>query len=101
MIRVKSVDAKLITTDFYDELIRAVQEELEEASGFNPQAKFLSDTSAIVYSDDIPEEPLEAWETRACCECAEYDWGRGCPYRDGHITLMMPACKHFSVEVKE
>ena len=97
MVRVKSVDAKLITADFYEELVKAVGEELSEAEGFDPKAKFLSDTMAIIYSDEIMQEPLEEWETRKCCECTNYDWGRGCPYREGHIVLTMPACKHFTI----
>ena len=34
---------------------------------------------------------------RHCCECDNYRWGRGCPYRDGHIRMMDQACKMFNI----
>ena len=34
---------------------------------------------------------------RYCCECANYDWGRGCPYRSGHVRQMDRACPMFNV----
>lgn len=39
-------------------------------------------------------------QTRHCCECDNYSWGRGCPYRSEHIKLMDPACKMFNVIIE-
>lgn len=101
MVTIRTIEAQLITTDSYPELLKAVKEELAEQKAFEPQVEFLTHTSAIIYHNEIPEEPKEAWETRKCCECGIYDWGVGCPYREGRVTLMMPACKHFTVEYQE
>ena len=98
MVKVRNIDAYLITADTYTELVKAVGDELKERSYFDPKADFLDHNSAIIYHDEILEEPTEAWSDRHCCECSEYEWGRGCPFRDGHVTLMMPACSHFTVE---
>lgn len=38
-------------------------------------------------------------KSRHCCECDNYSWGRGCPYRSEHIRLMDPACKMFNVVI--
>lgn len=101
MIKVRSIEGRLITADGYTELLKAVKDELEELKEFNPAVNFLTHTSAIIHIDEIPEEPEEAWADRSCCECSIYDWGKGCPYREGHVTLMMPACSHFTVEYQE
>lgn len=102
MVTIRTIDAQLIVAESYTELLKAVKEELEEQKEFDPQAEFLTHTSAIIYHNEIPpQEPKEAWSDRKCCECGIYDWGRGCPYREGHVTLMMPACKHFTVEYQE
>lgn len=37
---------------------------------------------------------------RYCCECDNYDWGRGCPYREGHIRLKDPACSMFNIIIE-
>lgn len=39
-------------------------------------------------------------EHRHCCECDNYDWGRGCPYRSEHIKLMDDACSMFNVIIE-
>ena len=98
MVKVRSIEGRLITAESYTELLKAVKNELEDMNGFDPKAGFLTHTSAIVYFSEIPEEPEELWSDRHCCECDNYDWGRGCPFRDGHVTLMMPACAHFTIE---
>lgn len=37
---------------------------------------------------------------RYCCECDNYDWGKGCPYRDGHIRIMDEACPMFNIVIE-
>ena len=39
-------------------------------------------------------------DDRHCCECDNYRWGKGCPYRKGHIRLMEPACKMFNISIE-
>ena len=98
MVKVRSIDGQLIVAESYTELLKAVKDEMDKLKGFDPKAEFLSHTSAIVYIDEIPQEPEEAWSDRYCCECDNYEWGRGCPYREGHVTVTMPACSHFTIE---
>ena len=100
MVRVRGIEAILITADSYSELLKAVGSEMKNYEGFEPSMTMVDDKRAIVYHADIVEEPLEAWQTRKCCECGIYEWGNGCPYREGHVTLMMNACHHFTVEMK-
>ena len=97
MVKVKSVDAYLITADTYTELVKAVGNELKNKDGFNPKAEFLDHKSAIIYHAEV-ETPQYPWSDRRCCECGNYDWGKGCPYRDERVTLMMPACSRFTIE---
>lgn len=37
---------------------------------------------------------------RSCCECDNYVWGRCCPYREGHVRLMDPACAMFNIIIQ-
>lgn len=37
---------------------------------------------------------------RHCCECSNYDWGKGCQYKNGHIKLMDNACPMFNVTIE-
>ena len=36
---------------------------------------------------------------RSCCDCSNYEWGIGCPYRAGPIRLLDPACSMFNVRI--
>ena len=98
MVTVRSIEGRFITTESYTELLKAVKDELDELKGFRPKAEFLTHTSAIIYFSEITEEPEQAWSDRHCCECAAYDWGKGCPFREGHVSIMMPACSNFTLE---
>ena len=98
MITVRTVEAKLITADNYTQLLKAVRDEMTASEGFDPKAEFLNHKQAIVYNNEIPEEPIEPWRERFCCECGIYNWGRGCKHRKGRVALMMPACAKFTIE---
>ena len=37
---------------------------------------------------------------RICAECDNYDWGHGCPYRDGHVQIKDQACPMFNVNLR-
>ena len=103
MVRVRSIEGVLITAESYKELIKAVSNEVDNYEGYQPKLTFVDGTRAIIYHDEIPEEiPFdeEPWAGRWCCECGHYDWGRGCPYKEGHVTLKMDACHHFTVEIE-
>ena len=100
MVRVRSIEGVLITADSFNELVKSVENELKVHEGYNPSSSFVDDKNAIVYFGEIPDEPEEPWSDRFCCECAEYDWGRGCPFREGRVTIMMNACHHFTVETR-
>lgn len=103
MVKVTGIEGVLITADRYSELTKAVQNESENYEGFEPKIRFLSEREAIVFHDAIMEEEAEKepWHDRYCCECGHYEWGRGCPYKEGRITLKMDACHHFTVEIRE
>ena len=101
MVKIKGIEGVLITADNYKELLKAVNNEIDNYDGFQPSMTIVDEHRAIIYHSEIPEDaPLEEWETRKCCECGNYDWGRGCPFREGRVTLMMDACHHFTIEVK-
>lgn len=38
-------------------------------------------------------------EKRYCCECNNYNWGIGCPYRSGAIRPMDPACSLLNIHI--
>lgn len=62
--------------------------------------KDISDTEVLVFYE-IPDEEEPKKKTpeakRYCCECDNYNWGKGCPYSEGHVRLMDNACGHFTV----
>ena len=100
MVRIKGIEGSLITADDYASLIKAIGNEVDNYEGFNPKIAFVDDRSAVIFHDEIQEEIHdEPWSDRKCCECGHYVWGRGCPYKDGHITLMMDACHNFTIEL--
>ena len=37
---------------------------------------------------------------RFCCECENYRWGSGCPYRSGRVEKMADACGMFDVVIE-
>lgn len=103
MVKVTGIEGVIITADRYAELTKAVRNESDNYEGFEPKIRFLSEREAIVFHDAIMEEEpeQEPWRDRYCCECGEYEWGRGCPFRTGRVALMMNACHHFTIEVSE
>lgn len=101
MVRVRGIEGVLITAESYAELLKAIKNEVANYEGFQPSMTIVDEKKAIVYHNEIPNEiPEEPWASRYCCECGEYDWGRGCPFKEGRVTLMMNACHHFTVELK-
>ena len=49
----------------------------------------------VLRIDIVVQKP----QGRKCCECENYDWGRGCPYRHGHVQVMDDACSMFNVTI--
>lgn len=45
--------------------------------------------------DEEEEKP------RRCCECINYEWGKGCPYREGHVRIMDVACEMFNITIED
>lgn len=52
-------------------------------------------TEVIRIELKVPEN-----KNRRCCECDNYNWGIGCPFRDGHIKLMDNACEMFNIIIE-
>lgn len=98
MVTIRSVEGSLIEAETYTELLKAVKNELENYDGYEPEVNFLTRKTAIIYHAEIVDELAErpSWYGRYCCECDIYRWGRGCDFREGHVTLKMPACEHFT-----
>lgn len=42
----------------------------------------------------LPKDP-----DRFCCECTNYSWGKGCPYREGIVRNMDKSCQMFNVNI--
>lgn len=99
MVRIKSIEGVLITADDYASLIKAIGNEVDNYEGFQPKIAIADEHNAIIYHDEIKDENTEPWADRYCCECGHYEWGKGCPYKDGRITLKMDACHNFTVEI--
>lgn len=62
----------------------------------------ISATSAhIFYEFQDEEEPEEEKPVIYCADCDNYDWGKGCPYREGRVDRLDLACEMFNVKVGE
>lgn len=64
--------------------------------------KDISDTEVLVFyeiPDEEEPEKKKPEEKRHCCECDNYDWGKGCPYREGHVRIMDDACAMFNINI--
>ena len=101
MVKVRNIEGVLITAESYGELLKAVKNEANNYEGFQPKITIVDGNRAILYHDEIVDELAPPWAERFCAECGNYDWGRGCPFRSGHITLKMNACEHFTIEIRE
>lgn len=102
MTKVRSIEGVLITADSFKELLKAISNEVDNYEGYHPAMTIVDEKRAIIYHDEVKEEvPFEEWNGRYCCECGHYIWGRGCPYKEGHITLKMDACSNFTIELDE
>lgn len=100
MIKVKGIEGEIITTESYHELLKAVKDEMDRLDAFSPAFRVLGDNSAVVFYDEIPEEETkeEVWRNRYCCECGWFWCRHGCPHKEGHVKVKMPACKTFTIE---
>ena len=67
------------------------------------------DGPAVDYDIELDEEMADSvlirikvgrHSDRWCCECGNYRWGRGCPYRDGMVRQMDKACPMFGVVIE-
>ena len=101
MVKVKGIEGVIIEAESYGELLKAIDSESRNYEGFKPSMTIIDEHRAIIYHREIVDELEESkpWDGRFCCECGNYDWGRGCPHKQGHITLKMNACKHFTIEI--
>ena len=100
MVKVRGIEGVLITADSYSELLKAINNEISNYEGYDPSMSIVDEHRAIIYHGEIVDELSEnPFSGRVCAECGNYDWGRGCPYKEGHITLKMDACHHFTIEI--
>lgn len=99
MVTVKGIEASMITADTHAELLIALGKEMKDKDGFSPEYVLIGETQAIIYHNEIKE--AHAGTGRYCCECSNYDWGRGCKLKAGRIELKMDACENFNIYVSE
>jgi hypothetical protein len=73
------------------------------------QKQLPADGPAVDYDIELDEEMSDSIlirinvgrsDGRWCCECDNYRWGRGCPYRDGMVRQMDKACSMFNVVIE-
>lgn len=57
---------------------------------------FTGETKRICIEIVVPDRK----DDRHCCECENYDWGKGCPYREGRVRIMDEACDMFNIIIK-
>lgn len=79
-----------------------IPEELETGGAAVADPDFV-----IRFDDDGPRDQavtirlmMSREDGRFCCECKNYDWGRGCPYASGHVPQMTEACPMFNVIIE-
>lgn len=103
MVKITEIDAVRVTAESQPELLRAIASELEERKLFDPEVQYITKTEAIIYQTPVEADTAMSdeseWSGRYCCECDIYDWGKGCPFREGHVTLKMQACEHFTINL--
>ena len=101
MVKVRGIEGVLIKADSYSELLKAINNEVSNYEGYEPSMTIIDEHRAIVYHSEIVDELAEPnpWDGRYCCECGNYKWGRGCCFKEGHITLKMEACHNFTIEI--
>lgn len=69
-------------------------ETIEDAPETDYQIQFDSKGKVITVSILVGD-----YENRYCAECDNLEWGRGCPYRSGHVKPMDHACPMFNVMI--
>lgn len=84
--------------DGMDDLIEAIRQEREdsfspdlEIDATDPEEDEESSTTIRI------EMTIAAPKKRFCCECDNYSWRRGCPFKDEHVDRMDPACGLFNI----
>lgn len=88
----------LISYEIPDELMDGP----EDQTGSGPEPDYTVEFDDAELDDQTVTIQLKVGENanRHCCECENYDWGRGCPYRRGHIRIMDPACSMFNIIIE-
>lgn len=84
----------LIYYDIPDELTETTEEQGGSNADYNIELPHACDDTVTI------RIKVADIEDRRCCECDNYDWGKGCPYRDGHIRQMDSACKMFNIIIE-
>lgn len=69
-------------------------ETIEDAPETDYQIQFDSKGKIVTVSILVDD-----YEDRYCAECDNLEWGRGCPYRSGHVKPMDRACPMFNVTI--
>ena len=74
--------------------------QMAEAAFEAREPDFVVDATDDEYPDKETVEirlTISVPHDRHCCECDNYTWRNGCPYRDGKVKMMDRACPLFNV----
>lgn len=93
---------KFIEAPTLEDFIILFNDTMMELADCNPRLQEKNGNTAIImYDVEVDEiEEENPYDGRYCCECARYDWGKGCPYRTGVVRLKDQACKKFTITVE-
>lgn len=82
--------------DIPDELVQVAEPERDDFDYRIESGDIEDETKTISLKIELV---LPDASNRFCCECDNYDPRLGCPYRDGKIRNMDPACQMFNVVI--
>lgn len=87
---------KLIHGETPEEFVEAYNAFCATVQSFEGRETIDNTTCYVFYEEETEPEPEQP---RRCCECNNYDWGKGCEFCDGVIRPMREACEWFNAEV--
>lgn len=86
----------IVYYDIPDELVQVAEPERDDFDYRIESGDIEDETKTISLKIELV---LPDASNRFCCECDNYDPRLGCPYRDGKIRNMDPACQMFNVVI--
>lgn len=91
---------------FYEDPNEDVSDEVLEQIRKDAEEMFKADFSIDARDPEEETEPAKVIKViltvgaprgRFCCECGNFSWSNGCPFRDDHVHRMSAACELFDI----